>query len=307
MNPTLCKQDKPITTIQTHLSNLRFFARYLKKKEVESFDKINRDLILDFIVEQHQITGKDGIIHRLGVLRKFFTSGNLHGWFVIKDQDLIRSSDFPRVRKGNPEPLSNKVREAIEKNLHKLPDPLARMWLIGFFTAMRPNEMVLLKKNCLVQEGQNWKIVWSRKRGRSQHEVPITRTIAKVIQEQIDYIEQLWGQDWNDLFCHYQGISESNIEHPRLKPVRKKASVDWNPLKRAVQTLINNLNIKDENGNLAKFSLGLIRPTRLTQLFEQGHDLAVVSAWAGHKRLATTSTFYTHVSCHQIEAETNQN
>lgn len=89
-----------------------------------------------------------------------------------------------------------------------------------------------------------------------------------------------------------------------MKPVKKKASSDWNPLKRAVRTLIKNLDIRDENGNLAQFSLKLIRPTRLTQLFEQGHDLALVSAWAGHKRLATTSTFYTYVSCQQIEAET---
>ncbi len=47
----------------------------------------------------------------------------------------------------------------------------------------------------------------------------------------------------------------------------------------------------------------LTRPTRLTKLFEQGHDLAVVSAWAGHKRLVTTSTYYTHISCELIEKE----
>lgn len=34
-----------------------------------------------------------------------------------------------------------------------------------------------------------------------------------------------------------------------------------------------------------------------------GHDLAVVSAWAGHKQFATTSTYYTEVSCELMERE----
>jgi hypothetical protein len=68
--------------------------------------------------------------------------------------------------------------------------------------------------------------------------------------------------------------------------------------------LIKSEKILDENGKLAVFQLKLLRPTRLTQLFEQGHDLAVVSAWAGHKDFATTSTYYTEVSCELIERET---
>lgn len=75
------------------------------------------------------------------------------------------------------------------------------------------------------------------------------------------------------------------------------------PLQLAIRYLIKELDIKDENGELAKFKVRLVRHTRLTQLFEQGHDLAVVSAWAGHKHLGTTGTYYTHVSCNLIEKE----
>ncbi|MBF2014198.1 MAG: hypothetical protein IGS23_03085 [Rivularia sp. T60_A2020_040] len=39
-----------------------------------------------------------------------------------------------------------------------------------------------------MQEGANWKIVWNRKKGKDQHEVPITRLIAKVVQEQLEYM-----------------------------------------------------------------------------------------------------------------------
>jgi Phage integrase family len=177
------------------------------------------------------------------------------------------------------------------------------MWIIGFFTAMRPSELALLQKDCLIQEGANWKIIWNRKKSKDQHEVPITRTIAKVVQEQQSYINNLWGQDWEYLFCHYQDISKTDPTQPKIKPVKKVISKNKSPLKVAINCLIKAENICDENGKLATFRSSLLRTTRLTQLFEQGHDLAIVSAWAGHKQLATTSLHYTKVSCELIAKE----
>jgi hypothetical protein len=46
-----------------------------------------------------------------------------------------------------------------------------------------------------------------------------------------------------------------------------------------------------------------MRPSELALLKQDGHDLAVVSAWAGHKHFATTSTYYTEVSCSLMERE----
>jgi len=138
------------------------------------------------------------------------------------------------------------------------------------------------------------------------HEVPVTRVIAKVIQDQLEYITQLWGDDWEYLFCHYQGFSQTDPSQSKIQPVKSVIPQSYNPLAMAIRVLISACNIQDDNGKLAKFRSRLVRPTRLTQLFEQGHDLAVVSAWAGHQHLATTSTYYTFVSCDQIEKEAGQ-
>lgn len=227
-------------------------------------------------------------------LNKLFTTGNIQGWFQI-DPDIIRGSDYPKEHRNNPDPIPDVVREKIEKNLHKLPDPIARMWIICFFTAMRPYELALLKKDCLEQVGDKWKLIWWRKKGKKfhQHSVPITTTIAKVVQEQTEYIEKLWGKDWEYLFCHYHNISKSDLTHPRLKPVKKVIPKNHSPLSIAIRTLIEAQNIKDDNGELGRFQTRLIRETRLTELFLKGHDLSVVSAWAGHRQLATTANFYT--------------
>jgi Phage integrase family len=178
------------------------------------------------------------------------------------------------------------------------------MWLICYFSAMRPSELALLKQDCLVREGQYWKLVWSRKKGKDCHEIPISRTIAQIVQEQQEYIKNLWGDEWDYLFCHYHELSKTDLSQPKLKPVRRVLPHDKNnPLLAGIRTLITALNIRDENGQPAKFQAKLLRSTRLTELFNQGHDLAVVSAWAGHKHFATTSTYYTQVSCDLMERE----
>jgi integrase/transcription elongation factor Elf1 len=295
----LCKagQSNTFGTIKNHLSALRSFSQYLAQTNITGFDQINRSLILDYLARAKKINKK-----KLGGLRNFFMAGTLRSWFTI-DQNIIRDEDYPKERRGNPDPLSDIVREQIEQNLHKLPDPIARMWIICFFAAMRPSELALLKKDCLVQEGQHWKLVWGRKKGKDYHEVPISRTIAKVVQQQQEYINNLWGSDWEYLFCHCHGLSEIHLSQPKLEPVKKVIPSHENPLVVAIRCLIHSENILDENGQIAKFSPKLLRPTRLTQLFDQGHDLAVVSAWAGHKHLATTSTYYTQVSCELMERE----
>lgn len=293
-----CKADYSFGTIGHHLTALRAFSHYLIRTNVVGFHQINRSKILDYLTQDKNISGS-----KLGSLRSFFTTGVIKGWFSV-ELDIIRSEDYPRQNKRNPDPLSNLVREQIERHLHKIPDPIARMWIICFFAAMRPSELALLKKDCLVQSGQHWKLVWHRKKTDDYHEVPISRTIAKVVLEQLQYINDLWGQNWEYLFCHYHGLSSTEPSQPKLKPVKKVMPSSYeNPLSFVIRCLIKAENIIDENGQLAQFKPKLLRPTRLTHLFEMGHDLAVVSAWAGHKNLVTTSTYYTEVSCELMERE----
>ena len=300
----LCKLNTPANTIVKRVSHLRMFSRYLASRDIRSMEDVKRNLVINFLVAERQLgVSATAINGRCATLRDFFWTGNSQGWFQV-EQDIIRNEDISKSRRGNPDPIPDSVREQIENNLHKLPSPIARMWIIAFFTAMRPSELAFLKKDCLLQEGSHWKIVWWRKKGKNQHEVPVSRTIAQVVQEQQEYIEQLWGQDWQYLFCHYQGLKPSKDQSKlELKPVREVMLTGTNPLTWGIRHLIETEDIRDENGELARFSNKLIRPTRLTKLFEQGHDLAVVSAWAGHKNPEITATYYTYVSCEQIEKE----
>ncbi|WP_009630530.1 tyrosine-type recombinase/integrase [Synechocystis sp. PCC 7509] len=292
------KTGNAFGTVAQYLISLRSFSVYLNQKKISGFQQINRSLILDYLIQE-----KTAIKSRLGTLRSFFTAGTVRGWFNI-DPDIIRAEDYPKQHIKNPDPLSDTVRKQIEQNLSKLPDPLARMWIICYFTAMRVSELALLRRDCLVQEGQQWKLVWHRKKTNDYHEVPISRTIAKVVQEQQEYIQNLWEENWDYLFCHYHGLFMADLSQLKLEPVKRIIpTASKHPLIAGIRCLIQTLDLRDENGKRAEFTAKILRPTRLTQLFEQGHDLSVVSAWAGHKHFATTSTYYTFVSCELIERE----
>ncbi len=297
----LCKLNTPFSTIDENISSLRIFSRYLAEKKISDINQINRSLILDFV--NWDRASNDALRIRLGVIRNFFLTGTLQGWFEI-DQDIIRDDDYPKRKLKTPDPIPDSVREQIEQNLHKLPEPFARMWLIAFFTAMRPAELALLKKDCLVQEGGMWAVIFDRlKNNEERRKIFITRTIAKVIQEQLAYIQQLWGDDWDYLFCHYRGLSDNNPAQPNLQPVKKVIPKSPNIFSRIIRCLITAEEIRDDNGKLAKFTQRLVRSTRLTQLYNLGHDITVVQHWAGHKKYSTTARYYTKITPEKFKQE----
>lgn len=290
----LCKLNTPFSTIDANISSLRIFSRYLLEKGIISISEVDRSLILDFI--NWDKTTDDGLRIRLGGLRNFFITGTIRAWFEV-DQDIIRDDDYPKRKLKAPDPIPDCVREKIEKCLYKLPDPFARMWLISLFTATRPAELAMLTKNCLIQEGGTWKIIFNRPKNKEeQRKIFITRTIAEVVQEQQAYIKELWGDDWHYLFCHYRGLSDEDPTQPNLQPIRRVMPKVPNIFSKVIRCLINAENICDDNGKLAKFSHRLVRPTRLTQLYNLGHDITVVQNWAGHKKYSTTARYYTKIT-----------
>jgi len=64
-----------------------------------------------------------------------------------------------------------------------------------FFGGMRSSELVPCPLDCIKQDAMYWCIIW-RKKSKEDHVLPISREIAKVIQEQQQYIRHL-GNSFN--------------------------------------------------------------------------------------------------------------
>lgn len=295
-----------VTTLYKGFSQLKRFSTYLENQQsIRSVNEIDKSTILTFVGLSCKNKNNRAISRILGELKKFFTTGNIHGWFSVSEH-LILPEDYPKYQRGTSNDIPSVVLEQIENNLHKLPDPIARMWIVGYFCAMRLSELQLCNLDCLKQDSRGeWAITFWRKKNKDWHTLPITRDVAKVIQQQQDYIRQQFGDSFKYLFCNYLGvpkkISKTSLEQLNLTP---QAAVPRNRLLiTLVSCLITSENIRDENGELWHFKTHQLRDTRLTHLFETGHEFALVSKWAGHKKWEVTQK-YVHVKDHTLRNET---
>jgi integrase len=267
------------------------FSDYLGMNyNITSMEELTREMVLGFMAEYSPNFSSETIRHYLSSLRGFFDTGNLLGWFNVSEH-LIRTEDYPKAKRGTPHDIPTVVLSQIEENLHKLPDTIARMWLVGFFCAMRISELQLCKWDCLKQDSRGqWFIEFWRKKNKDTHRLPITLERAKIIQEQQEYIQQRFGDSFDYLFCDfYQAFKTADplkvYNQPIPKPVRSIV------LSESINALIKAEDIRDENGLLWKFTNHQLRDTNLTYLFETGHEMAVISKWAGHRHLRTTQKY----------------
>ena len=293
-----------VATATGRIIQLRPFCSYIEKQtNLQSIEEVNRETILKFLSNVCKDKSNDWIQHTLGTLKDFFNKGNLYGWFKVPEH-LIRKEDYPKYSRGKPKDIPSTVLEQIESNLHLLPDPIARMWMVGFFCAMRISELQLCSLDCIKQDSRGrWFITFYRKKNKDHHRLPISRELAQVIQQQQKYIKQEFGDNFRYLFCHCIGIVETDITQSNLVPIQKV--IYYDVFSRCINCLIKAKNIRDDNGKLWHFTNRQLRDTRLTYLFETGHEFTVVSKWAGHKKFETTQK-YVHVKDHTLREETAQ-
>lgn len=292
---------KKIATLRHVVGRFREFGQYLSSAaHCVSIREVTRPLILGFLASYSKGKSKDTVASMLSTLKRFFYIGTLLKWFEV-DNYIICSEDYPNYAQGKANDIPWIVMKQIEDKLHYLPEPIARMWIVFCFSAMRLSEISLLKRNCLIHEGGEWAISFWRKKSLDYHSLPITRTMAGVIQEQQDYIQTHFGNEFEYLFCDFVGRSYKQLEQPHLTPAKRLVKGDM--LSDIINLLIKEFDIKDENGKQWHFTNRQLRDTRLTDLFEQGHEFAVVQAWAGHK-LSMTTQKYVNVTTELMRKET---
>jgi integrase len=293
-----------ITIYKDFLIVRSFICHLEKQASITSIEQINRSLVLSFIFSYSKDKSNRTICEMLIILKRFFTAGKIHGWFTVSEH-LILPEDYPKYPRGTPNDIPSVVLEQIENNLNKLPDPIARMWIVGYFCAMRLSELQLCNLDCLKQDSRGeWAIRFWRKKSKDWHTLPITRDVAKVIQQQQKYIRQEFGDGFSCLFCDYLGINKgakTSIKQLKISPVARIA--DSKLLITVVNCLISSENIRDENGEIWHFKTHQLRDTRLTHLFETGHEFALVTKWAGQKNWGITQK-YIHVKDHTLRNET---
>ncbi len=261
-------------------------SKYLSSQHLEEENCLTRETISGFISKEGKGKANSTIVRYLCVLKNFFEIASQLNWLNLP-LNLIRSEDFPKIKIATSNDIPNSVLKCINENLHCLPETIARMWMIAYFCGMRMSELILCSLDCIKQDNKGqWSIPFTRKKVQDEHRLPISRELALVIQEQQEETRENFGDKSKYLFCNLRG-----------------GAIYHDTLAKEINKLIKTQNIRDENGKLWHFTSHQLRDTRATNLFETGHEMAVVSQWLGHRHLRTTQK-YVHVSDDTLRRET---
>jgi hypothetical protein len=148
----------------------------LKQRKCSSLQDIKRSDILSLIDTWQGMKGRT-IYTKLYLLKECLS------WAGLEAEALVKRRDFPKIRH---EP----TRVAIKARLHKLPQPLARHYLVQEYTTARPGDVCQMPFDCLVEENGKWYIRFFQQKTKRWHRLPATREIRRTIEAQQTWIRQ---------------------------------------------------------------------------------------------------------------------
>lgn len=286
------------STLRLILCCLSFLGRFLHQQIVTSMEEVNRQLLGIYWAQERGKLSRESLKKEKNHVKKFFEWGNNEQHFTTPTTLITTFNRSPKTFKDEPDPLEESVLQAIRDNLHVLPEPLQLMFMLGFWLGARPNELCYIRKDCLNldPDGSMWWVEFERQKVNDENRLIVETDIVRLIQQQQIYINELQGEDYPYLFCHYQGIGKMGYpNYPRLMAIKRPPLVQSssNPMVKVIRHLIEQCEIKDSNGTLARFTGAILRPSRATHLIRNGYSLEFVRIWLKHRSATTTKRYYT--------------
>ncbi|QMS91345.1 tyrosine-type recombinase/integrase [Nostoc edaphicum CCNP1411] len=291
-------------TVFAELHNYRHFGWFLERQGVTCIEEIDRNLLATYYNKELCHLANSTFINFISRLSTFFNWGNETQNFITPST-LISSFDYPKIFNEEPDPLEDSVIEAIIENLHILPESLQLMFMLGFHLGARPGELCYLRKDCCKpdQDGTIWWVEFEREKSSDEHRLPVPTEIVHLIKKQKTYINELFGDDYPYLFCHYQQLGITGYpNYPQMKAIKRPPMVAAfdNPMVKVIRFLIEKCKILDSNGKLANFTGAILRPSQATQLINTGYSLNFVRSWLKHRSERTTRRHYTRYKAGQL-------
>ncbi len=288
---------RDFSTLQAYLITFKKFSIFLIKGHYrEDINTINRSLVVDFIsCLKRQNLSYSKIVHTLSALATFFDIGKLNNWFEVQPC-LIQPEDYPKKPQRLPRYIPEEVMQQLNQHLDKLPESVMRMVLVMQECGFRVGELCQLKFDCLRSDGKGgWFIQYMMWKMNKEDTKPISEELAKVIQEQQNYIRENLGRNFEYLFCgRGKGVWKEFIPNPEVM----KSQAFINHLKR----LADKFDIKDNSGKRWNFQSHQFRHTVGTRMINNGVPQYIVQRYLGHET-PTMTAVYAHIHDETLRKE----
>ncbi|MDJ0531656.1 MAG: site-specific integrase [Xenococcaceae cyanobacterium MO_207.B15] len=274
---------------------LRQLGKAITAFNLNNKSDINRNIVFQFL-ESCKNNKNATINEKLNILRNFFD------WLDLETLSLIRSRDFLKENKNDADWLDEVTRQSIKQHLDKIPAPIARQYLVQAYIAARPGDVCQLNFDCLVEENGKWYIKFFQQKPKRWHKILASRKIRKVIEEQQQWIREVFNNDYSYLFCRFRTIKQASYPtFPNIRPLPQPpvSAADKNPMVNIIRMLIEKENILDANGQKPHFTGKITRSSRLQEIRTK-YGMEAAQLYADHKNSRTTFQHYAPPTREQI-------
>jgi integrase/recombinase XerD len=265
-------------TLSSYKRDLCKFAGYLKSKNIDSIDKVQRQMINSFMMaEKDRGLGSNSISRELACIKSFFK-------FLLKENIIKENAatiiESPKLWKKLPFTLSVSEVEALlnAPNVRDLMEMRDKACLeLMYATGMRVSELVNLKMDDI-----NMGVGFAKCFGKGSKEriVPFGKKAKESLER---YLEKSRPQFLKKSISNYLFLTRLS------KPMSRQTF--WKIIKRYAKAA----RIKK------KITPHSLRHSFATHILERGADLRIVQEMLGHADISTTQ-IYTHVSKDRLKS-----
>jgi integrase len=194
----------------------------------------------------------------------------------INIKSLFFAGDKPNSRRrsneNNTKYISDHIWYQVVANIHLLSNEIVIIILLMEATGFRISDVLTLKLNCLLNKDDGYWIVGDqRKVNETNHQVPVTNEIAQIVQAQKLYLE---GELTNE--------NPDSLLFPILSGPKRGQPFLSTTIRHHLNKLAKQCDIKDENGDLYKFTNHAFRHRYGVTLVNNGMSILHVQKLMAH-------------------------
>lgn len=255
--------------------SLNKFSLFIQQKQIFYSEQIDNQLFdeLDYYLRSLNLSQKS-IFLNYTTLINFFNLCRQERWLNVNTYWFKGKSKRLYPKNDEIEYIPEEVWQQLDKHLHHLPQPIQRMVLLIRGTGLRIGELLNLPLDCLRQRGRQWRLRFLTEKYQIVDELPICPELVTVVQEQQEYIRQLFGDSYNKLF----GSNNGRINYTPVPRVMKLDTFNsW------LNRLVQSHSICTKNGQLWHFRSHQFRRTLATVMTNAGVRDLVIQKYLRHR------------------------
>ncbi len=263
------KMEK-LGTIQTEIGAIRKFSKYLKEsnRNIESCSEIDRELIEDYLVylSTNGSSGRSNSTTVLNLRKILEMVGKIFGYPHL--ERLFMNTDIPPEVQPSFKSYSDTELKRLNAHITKLDVQLTRCLVIHQMLGTRISDTLTLKKDCLKKQNGLDIIRIDQVKTRT-FEKPISAELAALIRKAVDCTKERYGE------TEYIFVDDKDISRP----------LQYITIKSKVLTLINQEDLKDDNGKRFTFNTHMFRRSYGVKLTELHLDDWTIAKLLGHSNI----------------------